>query len=284
VGLWWLAIALVVLQTTRHMSDYDFSRVQRLREASVPRRDVRLVDDGAAGSAGGWSVSGAMEMSTRMNRRDAVRWFKRAIHLPIGERWLIISVVAALLGATWALGVLLVAGLLAFAYVMTGRTLRTFTWRGPTPDAGVTLLRRQSDSGPALWLVLLAVPDAVKQRWWAHRAAWAVPAILRFVELGIVALVVLIGYPSAAVAGFWWMAVVAFHHYDTLYRAMQDHDSPRWLTWLGLGWEGRSIVIAVLALTAAVTTGLTWGAWALAALFVVISSVQWLLVQSRERG
>ena len=65
-----------------------------------------------------------------MNRRDAVRWAKRAIHLPIGERWLLISVFAALLGPSWALGVLLVAGLVALAYVTAGRTLRTFTWRG----------------------------------------------------------------------------------------------------------------------------------------------------------
>jgi hypothetical protein len=282
VDIWWLAIVLVVLQTTRHMSDYDFSRIQRLREASVPRRDMRLSDDGASGAAGGWSVSSAMEMSTRMNSRDAVRWAKRAIHLPIGERWLIISVVAALLGATWALAVLLVAGLLAFAYVMTGRILRTFTWRGATPDAGVRLLRRQADNGPLLWLALLAVPESGKQRWWANRAAWAVPPVLRLLELALVAVVVLAICPAAAVIGFWWMAVVAFHHYDTLYRAMQDCDSPRWLTWLGLGWEGRSIVVIVLVVAGYVATGLTWGAWALAALFVVISSVQWLSVQGRR--
>ena len=150
VDIWWLAVVLVVLQTTRHMSDYDFSRVQRLREAHVPLRDIRIADDGAAGATGGWSVSGAMEMSTRMNRRDAVRWAKRAIHMPIGERWLLISVFAALLGPTWALGVLLVAGLLALAYVTAGRTLRTLTWRGPTPEAGVDLLSRQGDSGPVL--------------------------------------------------------------------------------------------------------------------------------------
>jgi hypothetical protein len=284
IDIWWLAIVLVVLQTTRHMSDYDFSRIQRLREASVPRRDVRLRDDGAEGAAGGWSVSSAMEMSTRMNSRDAVRWAKRAIHLPIGERWLIISVVAALLGATWALAVLLVAGVLALVYVMTGRILRTFTWRGPTPDAGVRLLRRQADTGPLLWLALLAVPESVKRRWWANRAAWAVPPVLRLLELALVALVVLVVCPAAAVIGFWWMAIVAFHHYDTLYRAMQDFDSPRWLTWLGLGWDGRSIVVIALVVAGTVATGLTWGAWALAALFVVISSVQWLSVQGRRVG
>jgi hypothetical protein len=284
--IWWLAIILVVLQTTRHMSDYDFSRVQRMREAFVPRRDVRLADDGAAGSAGGWSVSGAMEMSTRMNRRDAVRWAKRAIHLPIGERWLIISVVAAILGPTWALGVLLVAGLLALAYVTAGRTLRTFTWHGPTPDAGVALLSRQGDSGPILGPLGGLVPMTTRQRWWSHRWAWAVPALLRLVELGIVAAVALAWHPSVAVVAFWWMTVVAFHHYDTLYRAMQDSAPPRWLLWLGLGWEGRSLLVVVLAVAggAALSGGLTWGAWLLAALFVVVASVQWLSVQPKTRG
>jgi hypothetical protein len=283
--IWWLAIVLIVLQTTRHMADYDFSRVQRMREARVPVRDVRLADDGAEGSAGGWSVSGAMEISTRMNRRDAVRWAKRAIHLPIGERWLIISVFAALLGATWALGVLLVAGLLAHAYVTAGRTLRTFTWRGPTPDAGVLLLRRQGDSGPILGVLALVVPDPVRQRWWAHRAAWAVPSGLRFLELGLVALVALAWFPSVQVIAFWWMAVVAFHHYDALYRAMQDSGMPRWLAWTGLGWEGRTVLVVVLAGlgVSALSTGLAVGTCLLAALFVVVASVQWLSVQGRER-
>jgi hypothetical protein len=283
VDIWWLAVVLVVLQTTRHMSDYDFSRVQRMREAQVPVRDVRLSDDGAEGAAGGWSVSSAMELSTRMNRRDAVRWAKRAIHLPIGERWLIISVVAALLGPAWALGVLLAAGLVAFAYVTAGRTLRTLTWHGPTPDAGVDLLARQADAGPVLAALTRLVPAATRRRWWAGRAAWAVPALLRLVELGVVAVVALAWHPAAVVAAFWWMAVVAFHHYDTLYRAMQGSAAPRWLVWLGLGWEGRTALVIVLAVAGAgvLTTGLAWGAWLLAALFVVVASVQWLSVQGR---
>lgn len=285
VDIWWLAVVLIVLQTTRHMSDYDFSRIQRMREAFVPARDVRIADDGAAGSAGGWSVSGAMEMSTRMNRRDAVRWAKRAIHLPIGERWLIISVFAALLGPTWALGVLLVGGLLALGYVTAGRTLRTLTWHGPTPDAGARLLSRQGDCGPLLGLASLAIPVGVRVRWWRSRAAWALPALLRLLELGLVAVITLAWFPAVSVVAFWWMALVAYHHYDTLYRAMQDVGSPRWLTWAGLGWEGRTVLVLVLAVAGATAyrTGLTWGAWLTAALFVVVASVQWLSVQAKAR-
>jgi hypothetical protein len=285
VDIWWLAVCLVVLQTTRHMSDYDFSRVQRMREAVVPVVDVRIPDDGASGSAGGWSVSAAMELSTRVNRRDAVRWAKRAIHLPIGERWLIISVAAALLGPAWALSILLVAGLLALAYVTAGRALRTTTWRGPTPAAGVDLLQSQGDSGPILSVAALLVPAATRQRWWSGRAAWAVPALLRLVELGVVAGIVLLWHPSAVVPGFWWMAVVAFHHYDTLYRAMQGHAPPRWLVWLGLGWEGRTLIVTALSVAGggALARGLGWGALLLAVLFVVVASVQWLAVQRRSR-
>ena len=283
VDLWWLALVLVVLQTTRHMTDYDFSRVQRMREATVPARDVRIADDGAEGATGGWSVSGAMEASSRMNRRDAVRWAKRAIHMPIGERWLVISVFAAVLGAAWGLGVLLALGLVALAYVMLGRTLRTLTWRGPTPDAGALLLARQADSGPVLALVSRAVPAAARARLWQHRAAWAVPAALRLVELGLVAVIALVWFPGLVVVAFWWVAVVAFHHYDTLYRALQHSAPPRWLTFVGLGWDGRTVVVVALAALgeSALRSGLSVGACALAAWFVVVASVQWLAVSAR---
>ena len=277
VSLWWIAVVLIVLQTTRHMTDYDFSRVQRLREAYVPRLALTQRDDAATGSAGGWSVSGAMEFSTRINRRDAVRWAKRAVHMPIGERWLVISVLAAVLGAAWALGGLLVLVVLALAYVLVGRTLRTLTWTGATPPAGSLMLERQGDGGPII--AIFGKHPGV----WNMRFAWGVPAILRFVELGVVALVALVWVPAAIPVAFWWMAVVAFHHYDTLYRALQDSATPRWLTWWALGWDGRSLLVIALTAAGLLTVGLTWGAWLLAALVVALASVQWLLVQSRQR-
>lgn len=283
--IWWLAVVLVVLQTTRHMTDYDFSRIQRLREATVPPRDIGAADDNLADGAG-WSVGAAMELSTRLNRRDAVRWFKKAIHLPIGERWLIISVVAAAAGAKWALAALLVAGLLALAYVSAGRVLRTLTWRGPTPDPGALLLSRQSDAGPIASLLGRLVPSALVERAWRHRAAWAAPALLRLVELGLVAVIVLAWHPTAVVVAFWWLAVVAFHLYDTLYRALQDSSPPRWLTWVGLGFDGRTILVVALAIVGAtaLAAGLAWGAGLLAAWFVVVASVQWLSVQRTSRS
>ena len=272
--LWPLALVMMVLQTVRHMTDYDFSRVQRSREARVEPRDFADRSDGAEGGAGGWSIAGAMEMSSRVNRRSAVRWAKRAIHMPIGERWLVISLGAALLGAGWALGLLLTLGLVALASVTTGRVLRTLTWRGPAPHDAAVLLARQADAGPLLSLLMRGDRSAA----WADRWAWAWPALLRLLELGIVAVLALAVFPEAIVLAYWWVAIVAFHHYDVLYRAIQGQPVPRWLTWAGLGWDGRTVLVLAAALG-----GLAWfsglmavgiAVWSL--LLMVIASAHWL--------
>ncbi|CAB4886303.1 MAG: hypothetical protein F2793_09620 [Actinobacteria bacterium] len=278
VNIWPLAIIMLVLQTTRHMTDYDFSRVQRSREARVTPRPVTDADDADAGGTAGWSVQSAVDLSSRVNRRSGVRWAKRAIHMPIGERWLVISLGAALLGATWALGLLLGLGIVALAYVTAGRVLRTLTWSGPAPaDAGL-LLARQSDAGPIAALLARGMSTAGWQQFWAAPAAWAVPAALRFIELGIVALLALAFFPSAMVLAFWWMAIIAFHHYDVLYRAIAGVATPRWLVWSGLGWDGRTILILIAAAGGiAVFSGMLLAGvvvWSL--LLIVVASIQWL--------
>lgn len=276
--LWLLALVMMVLQTTRHMTDYDFSRVQRAREGLVPNTPLDCRDDltmTAGGSVAGASLSGAMELSTRMNARNAVRWAKKAIHMPIGERWLVISVMAIVGGAAWALGTLLVLGLIALAYVLIGRTLRTLTWSGPSPLEASVLLWRQADAGPLLCGLGRIIPVT---RLWSTRFAWAVPALLRLIELGVVTLIAAVWFPSAMTVAFWWVAVIAFHHYDVLYRSLQGFATPRWITWWGLGWDGRTILVIIAAvISLAVFTGvLSWGAAVLAILLVVIASVQWL--------
>ena len=68
--VWWVAIALIVLQTSRHMSDYDFARIQKTREAQAPRADIRDPSDPLPEGEG--RLAGAVQVSARVNRRSAI--------------------------------------------------------------------------------------------------------------------------------------------------------------------------------------------------------------------
>jgi len=272
IDVWWIAITLIVLQTTRHMSDYDFARIQRLREATAPRADIRDAADPLPQGAG--ALAAAMETSARINRRSAIRWFKKVIHLPIGERWLILSILAVIAGPQWALGGLLVAGLLALLYVLAGRIARSLTWSGATPGDGREVLNAQLDAGPLASGVASVLP--ILRPKLIGRFAWSIPVVLRVLELGGIALIVALSDASLVVVAFWVLFVIAYHHYDNLYRSLQGARPPRWLTWAGLGWDGRLAIIALIALTSlwnpTITVLLVW--WAV--LFGGVASVQWL--------
>ena len=58
---------------------------------------------------------------------------------------------------------------------------------------------------------------------------------------------------------------------------------PKWLTWLGLGWDGRTVLLlCAFAFGAAIfESTLSIGAGVGALLFVVIASVQWLVTQQQ---
>ncbi len=266
LSAWWVAVVLIVVQTVRHMADYTFARIQRLREAQVSPRALTDPDDGASDGLG------LLEVSARMNRRSAVRWGKKVVHMPIGERWLVLSLGAAFFDGYVALLALLTLVLIAFVYTTAGRIARTFTWSGPTPPDGVTLVVTQWDDGPVgsgiAALLRLHVPDG---RW-----VWAWPAILRAFEMGIVAAIVLLAVPALLPLAFGYLFVVAYHHYDTLYRALQGAAPPRWLTWCALGWDGRTILVgaalAVGALAAELRVASVW----LLFVCVILASVQWL--------
>ena len=272
IDVWWIAITLVVLQTTRHVSDYDFARIQRLREAQVPAVDIRERSDGRTSASG--SIATAMQASARINRRSAVRWAKKVIHMPIGERWLLLSVLAIVAGPAWALGGLLIAGAIAFVYVAAGRIARTWTWSGSTPGDGAQVLTDQLDNGPLITGIARAVPSLRVNL--SARFAWSVPVLLRAVELAVIAILVTAGSAANLAIAFWILFAIAYHHYDNLYRSLQGARPPRWLTWLGFGWDGRILVIAVVAATALWEPSLTillawWVLW-----FAGVASIQWL--------
>ena len=272
VDVWWIAITLVVLQTTRHVSDYDFARIQRLREAQVPAVDIRERGDGRMAASG--SIATAMQASARINRRSAVRWVKKVIHMPIGERWLLLSVLAVVAGPAWALGGLLIAGAIAFVYVAAGRIARTLTWSGSTPADGPQVISDQLDNGPLVSGFARVVPSLRANL--SARFAWSVPVLLRAMELAVIALLITSAGAANLAIAFWVLFVIAYHHYDNLYRSLLGARPPRWLTWLGFGWDGRILVIALLAVTAlwepSLAILLTW--WVL--WFAGVASIQWL--------
>lgn len=96
-----------------------------------------------------------------------------------------------------------------------------------------------------LLTLLLAAPSSLNPH--SGRVDWLVPPLMRGIE-----------YAYLAVLGFTYgvskplvyvlIAVLAYHHYDTVYRTRQRLWPQRWVFWAGLGWEGRMIIAAAAAM------------------------------------
>jgi hypothetical protein len=111
------------------------------------------------------------------------------------------------------------------------------------------------------------------------RLAWLVPPLLRALEYGwLIALTALVE-PDAMPICFALLAVLAFHHYDVVYRLRaQGQAPPDWVRAAGGGWEGRVLVATVLALAGgdALRAGMLVAAIALAGVFVGGSVAGWI--------
>jgi hypothetical protein len=105
------------------------------------------------------------------------------------------------------------------------------------------------------WLVVVAGVSSGRPL--RDRMRWIVPPALRVAEYaGILWLAALAG-PSAVPAAFALLLAVTFRHYDLVYRLRhRGVIPPTWLNRLAGGWDGRVIVVLVLAAAAAVPAGL----------------------------
>ncbi len=98
------------------------------------------------------------------------------------------------------------------------------------------------------------------------RLDWLAPPILRAIEYSFIAAC---GFTHAVppVLIFLLLGAIVFHHYDLVYRLRQHVYPPPWLSSLGLGWEGRSLLIGLAALAGWVPGGFAllalylWGAF-----------------------
>ena len=139
---WLLACAAITLQTARHMSDFSFGGSQREALGHTPQPPVAQALD-AAGQAVEARRNSRREDERppappkrslpdrvlgawhRIDRAPGVRWVKKMIAFPIGERFAAISITAALFTPRVTFIVLLAWGGAAALYTQTGRVLRS---------------------------------------------------------------------------------------------------------------------------------------------------------------
>jgi phosphatidylglycerophosphate synthase len=124
--VWLLAACALALQVVRHAVDFGFATRHADRAAAPPLPFDRPSD---ATGARGPSTGGVARLSAATTRTRALMYAKRTVILPIGERWALISLCAAVAGPRVAFVALLAWGGLAAAYMLTGRVLRS------VPDA-----------------------------------------------------------------------------------------------------------------------------------------------------
>jgi choline kinase len=137
--VWLLACAAITAQTVRHMSDFSFgsSQQQAIRTTVQPPLEQSLDSSGAAAAArrdGDAPVEvqprrspadRALAAWRRLDRAPGVRWGKRILSFPIGERFAVISITAALFTPRTTFVVLLSCAAVAGLYTQTGRVLRS---------------------------------------------------------------------------------------------------------------------------------------------------------------
>jgi hypothetical protein len=189
-------------------------------------------------------------------------WAGKVISFPIGERWLAISLTAAIGGAMFTFTAMPVLALISMAWVYRVRITKSLQMTKTKIKSLVIV--RQLDLGWAQKSISL-------------RFDWLEPSLLRALELG--AIIVLFAATGvftgeSTVAAFVILFSIAFNHYDNLYRAMQGEQKPKWLSFAGLTVPGRLLLLSVIDLLG---IGIEPVAGYFLLLFLVVSSVQWVL-------
>jgi len=135
-AIWAWATAALALQTVRHFVDFAYAAQQHLAlDVSVaapldrpaergPTRWERM-DDAAPRSLLQRLGAAGVRASQRAESRAGMKWLKRAFVLPIGERFALISLTAAIWGPRITFLSLLIWGSIAALYTVSGRVARS---------------------------------------------------------------------------------------------------------------------------------------------------------------
>ena len=123
-GIWYLAVAAMVLQVVRHAVDATYAGAVEdgVRVGATWGRPTRsLLESRDLRRAPG----GVLKLAHRLERDTIARWLKKIIVLPIGERMALIAVTAALWDARVTFLSLLCWGGVAALYQLAGRIARS---------------------------------------------------------------------------------------------------------------------------------------------------------------
>jgi hypothetical protein len=194
-------------------------------------------------------------------------WLGKIIIFPIGERWLAISVTAAVGGALVTFTVLPILALISMFWVYKVRITKTFAMAKTRIQSRI--IARQLDLG-------------ITSKTFLTRFDWLEPSLLRALELGaLIALFALTGNleGNLGIASFIVLFSIAFHHYDNLYRSMQNEEKPRWLSWLGLTVPGRLLILVSVLMLG---IDLEIAAAYFLTVTLLLSSIQWVLKNSHR--
>jgi hypothetical protein len=147
--VWLLAGAALAMQTTRHAIDFSYPASQHQAIAAAPQPPIetpfdslramaRTLPEEPVDAEEPGAVDATLPASAQMSlrrrlgrlwragdRNPQIRWIKKIIAFPIGERFAAISITAALFSAHTTFVVLLAWGGLAMVWVLLGRTLRS---------------------------------------------------------------------------------------------------------------------------------------------------------------
>lgn len=251
--LWIPAMAMMAIQTFRHLSDYNFAQSVKIRAEDKFKIPVDFMAE----------FDGIIP-SEREPRGRLRYWLGKMIQFPIGERWLVISASAVIGGAEFTFFAMPILAAISAIFVFRSRVRRTREMEGiPLPG---NLIVNQLD--------LLGL-----KRTLTLRASWIEPSILRALEAA--ALIAIFAYQGLlGVVSFFLLFSIIFHHYDNLYRSLQGEAKPQWLSWAGLYLGGRVLLIGLFAIAGWSLTPL---AWYFGTLFLGVSSIQWVVSHGKNR-
>lgn len=241
--LWIPAMGMMLFQTFRHLSDYNFARINKTRSSVLLPMDFEIKNDG--------HVASESEKKSRFEY-----WSKKAVQFPIGERWLVISASSVIGGAAFTFTIMPILALISIALVFRGRVRKSLTW--PKLRVNRNLIDDQLDT--------------FKNAKSENRFDWLTPSLLRLAEGSIfIALAIKTDLDRSML--FLLLFAILFNHYDNMYRALQAEAKPKWLSIAGGFIAGRLLVVAVLIWADISLLPLLYY---LSTLFFIISSIQWI--------